>query len=130
MGQPLDQVWIQAGILMLAYRHIKRGLVSKLLYRAFWWHPWIPGTLKLDSILSLFKCEIDGFHIISCTLISSPLCFKPPPVQLGRQEPRIINSLRSTVRLKLKPRRGKRRRSWIRNLTRKNSECLHILCDL
>ena len=24
--------------------------------RAFSWHPWIPGTLKFDSILSLFKC--------------------------------------------------------------------------
>ena len=24
---------------------------------AFSWHPWIPGTLKLDSILRLFKCE-------------------------------------------------------------------------
>ena len=43
-------------MLVLAYRHIKWGLVSKLLQRAFSWHPWIPGTLKLDSILSLFKC--------------------------------------------------------------------------
>ena len=24
--------------------------------RAFSWCPWIPGTLKLDSILALFKC--------------------------------------------------------------------------
>ena len=51
------------GILMLAYRHIKWGLVSKLLQRALSWHPWIPGSLKLDSILSLFKCAkcyLDG----------------------------------------------------------------------
>ena len=28
--------------------------------RAFAWCPWIPGTLMLDSILSLFKCgEVD-----------------------------------------------------------------------
>ena len=26
--------------------------------RAFSWHPWIPGTLKLDSILFLFKCVV------------------------------------------------------------------------
>ena len=24
--------------------------------RAFSWRPWIPGTLRLDSISSLFKC--------------------------------------------------------------------------
>ena len=24
------------------------------------WRPWIPGTLKLDSILSLFKCVMFG----------------------------------------------------------------------
>ena len=41
---------------MLTYRHIKWQLISKLLQRAFSWRPWIPGTLKLDSILSLFKC--------------------------------------------------------------------------
>ena len=44
------------GILMLAYRDIKWGLISKLLMRAFSWHPWIPRTLKLDSIPSLIKC--------------------------------------------------------------------------
>ena len=44
------------GILILAYRCIKRGLVSKLLMKAFSWRPWIPGALKLDSILSVFKC--------------------------------------------------------------------------
>ena len=44
------------GIMVLAYRHIKRGLVLKLLKRAFSRHPWIPGILKFDSILSLFKC--------------------------------------------------------------------------
>ena len=57
-GQPLEQVWIQAGlvgILMLAYRHINLGLNLKLLIRAY---PLIPGTLKLDSILSLFKCVV------------------------------------------------------------------------
>ena len=41
---------------MLTFRHIKWGLISKLLMRAISWFPWIPGTLKLDSILSLFKC--------------------------------------------------------------------------
>ena len=46
---------------MLTYRHIKWGLVWKLLQRAFSWHPWIPGTHKLDSILSLFKCERGNF---------------------------------------------------------------------
>ena len=44
-------------MLVQAYRHIKWGVVSKLLMRALSWRPWIPGTLKLDSILSLFKCE-------------------------------------------------------------------------
>ena len=48
-------------MLVLAYRHIKWGLVLKLLKGAFSWHPWIPGTLKLDSILSLFKCAIVHF---------------------------------------------------------------------
>ena len=59
-GQPLDQVWVQSGpkgMLVLAHRHMERGLISKLLKRAFSWHPWIPGTLKLDSIWFLFKCE-------------------------------------------------------------------------
>ena len=41
---------------MLENRHIMWGLISKLLQRAFSWHPWLPGTLKLDLILSLFKC--------------------------------------------------------------------------
>ena len=41
---------------MLAYRHIKWGLIAKLLMRAFSWRPSIPATLKLDSILSTFKC--------------------------------------------------------------------------
>ena len=33
-----------------------RGLISKLLVTEFSWCPWSPGTLKLDSIISLFKC--------------------------------------------------------------------------
>ena len=37
-------------------RHNKWGLISKLLMRAFSWCPWIPGTLNLDWIKSLFKC--------------------------------------------------------------------------
>ena len=37
-------------------RHIKWGLISELLMRAFSWCPCIPGTLKLDSNLYLFKC--------------------------------------------------------------------------
>ena len=41
---------------MLAYRHIKWGLISELSMRAFSWHSWISGTLKLYSILSLCKC--------------------------------------------------------------------------
>ena len=32
------------------------GLILKLLMRAFSWSPWIPGTLKLDSILFQLKC--------------------------------------------------------------------------
>ena len=28
-----------------------------LIEVSFSWHPWILGTLMLDSILSLFKCE-------------------------------------------------------------------------
>ena len=35
--------------------------------RAFSWHPWIPGTLKLDLILSLFKCAvlcIEDFNLL------------------------------------------------------------------
>ena len=43
-------------LLVLAQRHINGVLIWKLLMRAFLWRPWIPGTLKLDSILSLFKC--------------------------------------------------------------------------
>ena len=31
------------------------GLVLKLLVRVFSWHPWNPGTLKLDSRLTLFQ---------------------------------------------------------------------------
>ena len=53
----MDQVWIQAGpkgMLALIYEW---GLISKLLWRAFSWHPWIPSTLKLHSTSSLFKCE-------------------------------------------------------------------------
>ena len=38
------------GILMLAYMHIKWGLISKLFVRAFSWYPWIPGTRKLNHI--------------------------------------------------------------------------------
>ena len=44
-------------IYMLAYRHIKRGLVAM---RALSWCPLISGALKLDSILSLFKCAKDN----------------------------------------------------------------------
>ena len=29
----------------------------KLLMRVFLWHLWFAGTLKFDSILSLFKCD-------------------------------------------------------------------------
>ena len=34
-------------------------LISKHLMRAFLWHPWIPSTPKLDSILYLFRF-VDG----------------------------------------------------------------------
>ena len=44
---------------MQAHRHIKWRLVLKLLMRTFSWLPWIPGTLKLDSILSLFMCAFN-----------------------------------------------------------------------
>ena len=43
---------------MLTWRHFKWGLTSKLLMRALSCRPWIPGTLKLDSILFLFKCAL------------------------------------------------------------------------
>ena len=33
--------------------------------RAFSWCPWIPGTFKLDSILSLFKCGILKINFLS-----------------------------------------------------------------
>ena len=42
---------------VVAYRHIKWGLDSKLLTRILSWRPCNPGTLKLNSILCLFKCE-------------------------------------------------------------------------
>ena len=58
------------GIMVLAYRHIKRGLISKLLYRAFLRHSSIPGTLKLDSILSLFKCAATAADYPSLSLIA------------------------------------------------------------
>ena len=38
--------------------YIKWGLLAKLLKRALFWHLWILGTLKLDSILSLHKCAM------------------------------------------------------------------------
>ena len=34
------------------------GLVSKLLMRALPWYP--PGTPKLNSIVSMFKCDVRG----------------------------------------------------------------------
>ena len=46
---------------------MKWGLILKLLMRAFAWRPWIPGMLKLDSILSQFKCG-------SITTTKTPLC--------------------------------------------------------
>ena len=49
---------------MLVYRHIKWGLISKLSIRVFSLHPWIPGTLKLDSILSLFKCVKENHECV------------------------------------------------------------------
>ena len=44
------------GILMLAKRHTVLSEGSFQSSYTFSWHPWIPGTLKLDLILSLFKC--------------------------------------------------------------------------
>ena len=41
---------------MLACRHIKQGLIQKLLMTAFSQHPLIPGTQKFDSNFTLFKC--------------------------------------------------------------------------
>ena len=49
--------------MMLTYPHIMWGLMPKLWMRAFSWHPWIPGTLELDSILSLFKCACGDFML-------------------------------------------------------------------
>ena len=59
LNSRLDPKAGRRGILTLTKRRVKWGLISKLLMRAFSWHPWIPGTLKLDSILSLFKCARD-----------------------------------------------------------------------
>ena len=42
----------------MAYKHIKWGLILKLLLRTFSWRPWIPGTTKLNSIIFLFKCAL------------------------------------------------------------------------
>ena len=42
---------------MVTYGHVKWELISKLLIGTFSWHPLITGTLKLDSISFLFKCE-------------------------------------------------------------------------
>ena len=73
-GSGRDSGWLK-GMLVLAYRHIKWGLVSKLLQRAFSRHPQIPGTLKLDSISSLFKCASFGamLQLASNDLVSISL---------------------------------------------------------
>ena len=65
------RVQIRVAIMICWCKKLQKvGLIWKLLMRAFSWCPWIPGTLKLDSILSLFKC-------VQC-LIS--VAFKKPKI--------------------------------------------------
>ena len=44
--------------MILTKINVKLGLISKLLMRVFSSYPRIPGTLKLDSILFMFKCAL------------------------------------------------------------------------
>ena len=62
------------GILILAYRHIKWRLVSKLLLRAFPQHLWmIPGTCEFNLILSLFKCVPPPFQKLWLVVVQKKL---------------------------------------------------------
>ena len=47
---------------MITYRHV--GAHFRNSKRAFSWNPWISGTLKLDSVLALFKCVVTGFFLL------------------------------------------------------------------
>ena len=100
---------------MLTYRHIKWGLISKLLMRALLWHPWIPGTLKLDSILSLFKCASfdESIHMVHFAMLSylSSSVFS-------------INVLQSTIQILIKKviRSKKRISPW--------NCCLYNMCRI
>ena len=66
---------------MLAYRvqTYQVGVILKLLMRAFSWRPTIPGTLKLDSILSLFKCELQYKKAVNPRLQILPRFLVLPP---------------------------------------------------
>ena len=59
--------------------------------RAFALYPWIPGTLKLDSILSLFKCA-------AWSTAPKPLCLTGhyPRKKLGEEGARIFSPLISS----------------------------------
>ena len=82
--------------MVLAYSHIKWGLVSKLLQRAFSWRTWTPGTLKLDSTLFLFKCGTSWYQnrkkfgtVISCfgLLVTILICWHDNcQLQLSRSQ--------------------------------------------
>ena len=45
------------------------------------WHPWIPGTLKLDSISSLFQCALDDLRVLQCVRFPRLI---PPISGIGR----------------------------------------------
>ena len=55
--------------------------------RVFSWHPWIPGTLKLDSILSLFKCALPNQNGLQNALSlngeTNPVSGSDPLRQMG-----------------------------------------------
>ena len=61
----------------------------KLLYRAFSWHPWIPGTLKFDLILTVLKCDLESTRnklvAVGETIVSGPAIYGWPFVP-GLQE--------------------------------------------
>ena len=49
-------------------------LISKRLYRVFSWQPCIPGTLKLDSIFCLFKCDKFTMSLVFSQLLHLSRC--------------------------------------------------------
>ena len=54
--------------------------------RAFSWYPLIPGTLKLDSILSLFKCVLLSCFVVPFPgkVVQGPV-FEPAPPRASQE---------------------------------------------